>query len=82
MTLNQGFKKVVCPNCHQWQWKPVAEGDKYAFQCDRCEGVFENGKPHLLQDIARYTSKIGGNVCTGFGGLPGEISHRKWYDNK
>lgn len=72
-------KIVICPSCDHIQEEPnIAIGDKFAWQCRSCEGVFEGEKPHLLQKSARfcYPHNGGGNVCTGFGGLAGEVHHK------
>ena len=82
MKTNKNYKlTVTCPVCSNVQEERIMEGDKYAFLCKRCEAVIENGTTHKLQEVARYTADTGGNVCIGFGGIPHEVHHRKWYKN-
>jgi len=75
-TIKYHNEEVFCRCCCNIQTERVADDDKFAWKCEKCESVWENYKPHLLQEIARYTVRHGGNVCVGFGGLAGETSHR------
>jgi ribosomal protein S27E len=67
--------EVICPNCLHTQVEHDAPSDKFAWQCRSCLGVFEGDKPHALQKIARFIDYRRGNVCTGFGGLAGQVHH-------
>lgn len=72
---------VNCPVCDHIQIEPnLAVGDKFAWQCKQCEAIIEGDKPHPLQHIARFCFPHGGggNVCTGFGGLAGEVFHKRY----
>ena len=79
-TVNQNFtEEVRCPVCFNFQMETHAPGDKFAYLCKNCNAVIEGVRqPHLLQRVARFIAKHGGNCCTGFGGLAGEISHKVW----
>ncbi len=70
---------VMCPQCDHMQVEiNLAEGDKFAWKCMRCEAIVEDGKLHALQAQARFCwpRRGGGNVCTGFGGKAGEVHHK------
>jgi hypothetical protein len=70
---------VNCPVCNHVQTEiNLSPDDKFAWFCQGCHALIENDRPHLLQQIARFCfpRNGGGNVCTGFGGLPGEIRHK------
>jgi hypothetical protein len=70
------LEEVICPNCHHVQWEyNLTEGDKFAWLCKNCKAAVEGNQLHLLQEIASFTGKEGGNVCTGFGGRAGAIWH-------
>jgi hypothetical protein len=71
--------RVICPNCLNEQDETNHRvGDKFAWKCKKCEAIIEDGWFHKLQRLARYTAKVGGNVCTGFGGILGGVTHRKY----
>lgn len=78
--MNRNPKKitfdVICPVCTNIQSETRPEGDKYAWLCKRCEAVIEGNEPHILQEKARFIARVGGNVCTGFGGMRGQIFHK------
>jgi hypothetical protein len=67
---------VTCPNCLASQTEiNLSDNDKFAWRCDNCLSIIENGQIHLLQNIAGFTAPTGGNMCTGFGGRLGAINH-------
>jgi hypothetical protein len=78
---------VLCPECSAQQIEEIHNSEeKFGWNCEGCRAVLkyipEEGVSHrhlLANDNStRFTSSQGGNVCTSFGGLPGEI-RRKLY---
>ena len=70
---------VLCPNCDHMQMEiNLSQGDKFAWKCEQCEAIIEDGQLHPLQAQARFCwpRRGGGNVCTGFGGQAGEVHHK------
>lgn len=71
--------EVCCPVCDNKQREThLVEGDKFAWQCLHCQALIENGQLHLLQGNAKFSGRYGGNVCTGFGGIPGQIVYKTY----
>jgi len=67
---------VTCPRCQHKQIEKRAPDDKFAWICKNCEAAIEGDKLHLLQEDAVFTGPRG-NVCTGFGGKPGQLYHER-----
>jgi len=80
---NKNFKIIVeCPGCHNKQEEMIMKGDKFCYICKNCEGLVEGDGLHILQGNCRVIADHGGNVCTGFGGLLGEVHYRTKINNK
>jgi len=76
---------VLCPECDDQQMEEVHDQkEKFGWHCDNCYAKLEYwpdeevSKRHLLANDpgTRFTTTKGGNVCTGFGGLPGELPRK------
>lgn len=68
---------IICPEC-EYVEEIEDFKDKLGWYCRKCHGAFEitsdgNIKKHMLHETARFTANSGGNVCTGMGGISGEL---------
>lgn len=54
---NQLVTCAACSNNQYEQIHPLDRGGKFAWVCKLCDSVNENGKIHLLENIARFTYK-------------------------